>query len=365
MSERYTKLFALPENLYSVGAPVVIAAGALQKDNQAGKVFAQLKIRNIQDKAIKAATVKIVPFDTAGKPLGGAVDYQYLDLSAERDTDFGQKVPVMLPNAATRSFSVSVEEVIYSDNSTWTGHGETWEPLSAPVPLEKALEDGELAKQYRIKHGADCKCIFKKEKDLWRCACGALNHDGETNCHSCQREAATLAALNVDELKAERDKRFDAERKKKRKTKKLFVFGILTVIVVITAMKLISNLLEAQREEAAKIFMQTDYYKAWEEVAEESTDDFCAVSYNSSNKEIHIDFYFETMLKESGIHIMFNKIPEYYDNYDIDVSEMIEPIAKQYKEQFSKLDGYDPDIPIVCTLCVASYYPVTLWETVI
>ena len=102
MSDRYSKLFALSENLYSVGAPVVIAAGALQKDNQTGKVFAQLKIRNIQDKVIKAATVKITPFDTVGKPLGGTVDYQYLDLSAKRDTDFGQKTPVMLKEAADR-----------------------------------------------------------------------------------------------------------------------------------------------------------------------------------------------------------------------------------------------------------------------
>lgn len=126
MSERYSKLFALSENLYSAGAPVVIAAGALQKDNQTGKVFAQLKIRNIQDKVIKAATVKITPFDTVGKPLGGTVDYQYLDLAAGRDTDFGQKTPVMLKEAATRSFAVSVSEVIFSDNSIWTasdGHG--------------------------------------------------------------------------------------------------------------------------------------------------------------------------------------------------------------------------------------------------
>lgn len=186
MSERYSKLFALSENLYSAGAPVVIAAGALQKDNQTGKVFAQLKIRNIQDKIIKAATVKITPFDTAGKPLGGTVDYQYLDLAAGRDTDFGQKTPVMLKEAATRSFAVSVSEVIFSDNSIWTASDEAWEPLSAPVTPEKEFTDVELAKQYRVKYGADCKCVFKKEKDLWRCACGAVNHNSEKNCHSCQ-----------------------------------------------------------------------------------------------------------------------------------------------------------------------------------
>ena len=263
MSERYSKLFALSENLYSAGAPVVIAAGALQKDNQTGKVFAQLKIRNIQDKVIKAATVKITPFDTVGKPLGGTVDYQYLDLSAGRDTDFGQKTPVMLKEAATRSFAVSVSEVIFSDNSIWTASNEAWEPLPAPVTPEKAFTDGELAKQYRVKYGTDCTCVFKKEKDLWRCACGAVNHDSERNCHSCQREAAALAALNVEELKADRDRRLAAEQKKAaeekaaakakaKKAKKIAMIAVPLAVVAVVVAVLISNL-KAQQEEAARL----------------------------------------------------------------------------------------------------------------
>ena len=263
MSERYSKLFALSENLYSAGAPVVIAAGALQKDNQTGKVFAQLKIRNIQDKVIKAATVKITPFDTVGKPLGGTVDYQYLDLAAGRDTDFGQKTAVMLKEAATRSFAVSVSEVIFSDNSIWTASDEAWEPLSAPVTPEKAFTDGELAKQYRVKYGTDCTCVFKKEKDLWRCACGAVNHDSERNCHSCQREAAALAALNVEELKADRDRRLAAEQKKAaeekaaakakaKKAKKIAMIAVPLAVVAVVGAVLISNL-KAQQEEAARL----------------------------------------------------------------------------------------------------------------
>ena len=264
MSERYSKLFALSENLYSAGAPVVIAAGALQKDNQTGKVFAQLKIRNIQDKSIKATTVKITPFDTVGKPLGGTVDYQYLDLSAERDTDFGQKTPVILKEAATRSFSVSVLEVVFSDDSVWTTSNEAWEPFSPPVALETALSDNELAKQYQVKYGADCKCIFKREKDLWRCACGAINHNSEKNCHSCQRGAAALAALNVEELKADRDRRLAAEQKKAaeekaaaaeqtKKTKKIAMIAAPIVVVAIVAAVLISNFVKVQQEEAARL----------------------------------------------------------------------------------------------------------------
>ena len=37
MSERFSKLFTLPENLYCPGAPVMIAAGAIQKDNETGR----------------------------------------------------------------------------------------------------------------------------------------------------------------------------------------------------------------------------------------------------------------------------------------------------------------------------------------
>ena len=119
MSERYSKLFSLLENLYAAGSPVVIAAGALLKDNQTGKVIAQLKMRNISQKPIKAAKVSIHPLDTVGNPLGGKIEYQYLDLSAARDEDFGQKAPVALADASTRSFTTSVEEIVFADNSIW------------------------------------------------------------------------------------------------------------------------------------------------------------------------------------------------------------------------------------------------------
>ncbi len=89
MSERYTRLFSLPENLYAEGAPVLIAAGALLKDNQTGNVLAQLKFKNIGFKTIKAIKVRITLLDTVGRSLGNPITYQYLDLSASRDSEFG------------------------------------------------------------------------------------------------------------------------------------------------------------------------------------------------------------------------------------------------------------------------------------
>ena len=75
MSERYTRLFALPENLYAASSPVVIAAGTLLKDNQTGNVVAQLKLRSISPKRIAAVKVRLHLRSTAGDPIGEPVDF--------------------------------------------------------------------------------------------------------------------------------------------------------------------------------------------------------------------------------------------------------------------------------------------------
>lgn len=165
MSERYSRLFALPENLYTVGSPVIIAAGTLLKDTQTGKIIAQLKLKSISAKAIKAVKVKLDLFDTAGNPLEESVVHDYLDLNVPRDIEFGQKNPVMVPNAKTRSYKASVTEVVFGDRSVWTTDGENWEPLSKPSRL--AFDDYELQKQYELEFGINSTYEPKVVKDLW------------------------------------------------------------------------------------------------------------------------------------------------------------------------------------------------------
>ena len=129
MAERYTRLFSLSENLYAEGSPVVVSAGVLSKDNQTGKVIAQLKIKNISDKVIKAARVELATFDTVGQPIGESFLFEYLDLSASRDDEFGQKTPILISETSVRSFNVTVKQIIFSDNTIWSGGASVWQPL--------------------------------------------------------------------------------------------------------------------------------------------------------------------------------------------------------------------------------------------
>ena len=54
MAERYSQLYLLPEDLYTPGAPLVIAAGALLRDTLTGQLIAQLKLQSITVKTITA-----------------------------------------------------------------------------------------------------------------------------------------------------------------------------------------------------------------------------------------------------------------------------------------------------------------------
>lgn len=251
MSERYSKLFSLPENLYSAGSPVVIAAGALLKDNQTGKVIAQLKIRNIQDWRIKAATVCITPLDTVGNPLGDTVRYQYLDLNAGRNEEFGQKAAIALPDASTRSFAVCVNEVVFVQNTIWTETSACWERLRVPDSL-KSLGNSELIKQFRMEYGNDCKNLLLEEKDLWHCVCGGLNHTDENQCHHCRKSLSELRAIDFDKLQKEKDARVAAEKEQAEKeaaaakahAKKMGKIAAIVVpilVVLIVAAVIISN----------------------------------------------------------------------------------------------------------------------------
>ena len=211
MSERYSKLFALSENQYANGSPVVIAAGALLKDNQTGKVVAQIKLRSIDARRIKAAMVCVIPFDTVGNPIGDSVRYQYLDLNVARNEEFGQKVAIALPNPSTRSFAVTVEEVVFATNTVWSATGEPWEVLPVPSSIGR-VHGAELEKQFRMKYGADSKNLPLSEKDLWYCACGALNRIGEHECHICGKSYAKMRNIDFDALHREKNVRVAAEK---------------------------------------------------------------------------------------------------------------------------------------------------------
>ncbi len=236
MSERYSRLFSLPENLYSTGSPLLIEAGALLKDNQSDKILAQLKFHSLSIKSIKAVTVALYAKDVVGNRLGDKVEYQYLDLTANRDSTFGQKTPIVLPDATTRSFSAEIIGVVFSDNTLWSGSNEQWEPFPPKIPLPDVISDLEMQKQYRLELGNNKNFVYKEYKDLWYCSCGALNHNDEGCCHTCQSQQVQFKNLDLLSMRFRKDERLDEEEKQQKiKEKKWKKFVSVTILTCCTA----------------------------------------------------------------------------------------------------------------------------------
>lgn len=212
MSERYSRVFSLSENLYATDSPIVIEAGALQKDNQTGSILAQIKMKNISAKVIKAVKVKLTLFDVAGNILADGVEHQYLDLKVSRDESFGSKSAIKLKESTTRSFSVNITAVVFEDGSVWSGTANPWETLSQRTDLLNHFKSIELVKQFELTYGSPCHYVLLEEKDLWHCTCGALNKNNEPKCHKCGKSLKALQELDVPALQAAKEKRVEEER---------------------------------------------------------------------------------------------------------------------------------------------------------
>lgn len=213
MSGRYLRRCALPENLYAEGSPVLIAAGALLEDTKTGSLLMQLKLRSISQKRIQAVTVRVVPQDYEGNPVGEPVERTYENLQVNRGQDFAQKDPVSLSQSAAAMAAVSVQKVIFADGSTWEAEAVVWTPLAGAEKLEDALRTDAQVEEYRTACGPDCAYKPCQERDLWYCTCGAVNHQAETACHHCRRELAALLAIDVSALTAQRAMRIEEAEK--------------------------------------------------------------------------------------------------------------------------------------------------------
>lgn len=139
MSERYVKVFSGEPNLYTENAPVVIQASALLKDTETGTMIAQLKFQNISGRVISYMKATITQLDAVSNPLGDAMAFEYLDLSAADKDDFGSKKPLPLPNASTRAFRVGVSTVGFADGSVWTGDNTDWKAEAEDSAVSKAV----------------------------------------------------------------------------------------------------------------------------------------------------------------------------------------------------------------------------------
>ena len=283
--ERYTRLYTLPENLYTQGSPVTIAAGALLLDNQTGSVMAQLKFRNVSQHDIKAVFVSVEAFDVAHTQLSGVESYQYLDLQEKRDAEFGQKQAIRLPDATARSFAPRCTRVVLDDDTLWEApENAAWESLPKPTPISEKVS-GELLEQHKRDTAEYAVYAPESFSGLWLCTCGELNEETEETCHICRLSRQTQTdALNEEALQehltayeaaeAEKAEKLRAEQEaieaekaaeravRKKKARKIFaIIGAAALLCVAVALLITKVIIPNNKYNAAAALMNDGQYE--------------------------------------------------------------------------------------------------------
>ncbi len=202
MSERYQMVYKMPSNLFFDGCPVLIEAGAIQKDTMTGKILAQLKLYNISSKTIVACKVRLKAYSVSDDQLDGVNSFSYLDLQVNGGEFFGTKTPIYLPDLETRRISVAVTQVVFSDNDSWSNDEDVeWSAVPDSKAINQYIQDEELLKQYRIIVGNNSAFYPQKINGLFLCTCGNINLESVERCNKCHREYSKLIQiLDVEEL---------------------------------------------------------------------------------------------------------------------------------------------------------------------
>lgn len=259
-NKNYTFLQRLPADIYTGGAPFVIKAGALLKNEETGQVLLQLKFKNISDKTIKAVSVKAAAKSVAGAELPGIEKYEYLDLSAAPNKEFGDRRAIELPDRTTRQVEVNGVEAVFADGTIWSApSGADWEPLPAQEELGRRLSEPGLIQQYIRETTPLAAYVPDSPLDIWRCTCGQINRNGQGVCGKCGlgREQV-FSALNEEELtvkKAEYDEltrqKEEENNRKKEALKKKRIKRWLVIGPIIAALLICGLVMKHVREKSA------------------------------------------------------------------------------------------------------------------
>jgi hypothetical protein len=202
MSERYKIIHKLDKALYAEGAPVIIKAGALVSDTEKGRLHVQLKFQNIVDKTITLLKAKVTLMDSIGRPLN-ELEKQYLDLSANRSSEFGANVAIAVTESATRQFSVIVTEVCFADGTVCSVNDAAWEEMPAQEELGSKFTSAEALKEFNLNCCDKAKYIPLVYKDVWCCSCGNVNKKEKAQCDACGANLQTMQGADDATLRCD------------------------------------------------------------------------------------------------------------------------------------------------------------------
>ena len=285
MSTGYTIVARNDEMYYVEDAPVILKTFAITKDEQTGKVLLQCKFENLASDKVVSIQVSVKCFSIDMIPQEGVKHFAYMDLYANKHAEFGDTVPVYLPNTETRNVEISLKKIVFSGGQIWQKEGDTRfkkldfqnTPITALAPLDEQYKrELETLTNHWIGHSA-----LPEEKGIFmRCGCGKVLLKNELRCPLCGIDIEKLLKIQDKDLLFKHQEEFnenqlleqqqkeEEERRKKKRNKKIIKIIIVAVLVAVAALAAGYGILTAlygdDYDKACDAFKNEEYEAAQE-----------------------------------------------------------------------------------------------------
>lgn len=210
MKKKSAVLYSLPSPMLTEGCDLVIRAGELLRKPKTNEIFCHFDIIGLQDCSLSSVTLTLSFFNGQKKLLGDS-QYVFTEISLLRGQSIGEKDEVPVPYKAARSFTARISSITDKSGKELLFSEDDVIILSGRRLLEDALGDPELAEQFRVRYGADCRYLRSEQAGLWFCVCGCINKSSDRSCPVCHRARKALTDVNLDSLRAEASVRIKNE----------------------------------------------------------------------------------------------------------------------------------------------------------
>lgn len=210
--ERYKIISSGSQTEWLRGCPIKIDKYNILFDTIENINILQAKYQNISKKAVKSMWIAIDGWDDAMDKTITLNNIAYLNVNVEIRGYFGANIPVKLNSASTSNVKISIEKVVFDDDSVWRNNNIE---ASVSLPVISAAEKfGDLYEQYCIeaeKLSLSNTNAFIDDVDFWVCPCGQGNEKSDERCCSCNTSRDTLLKISdINYLADEKEKRLEA-----------------------------------------------------------------------------------------------------------------------------------------------------------
>lgn len=206
------------EKLLQKGCNIEIQEQKLLK-SESNKIYAQMKMKNLGKKPIKAVFIGIDEYDILHQLISENFEYQYLDLDIWRGEEFGSELTIELSHITSREIKIRIEKVVYLDGKIWSNNNREEPQYFKDFKLMNEILSKELVEQYR-RESDDANYItdediycYEEIENNWICTCGGWNFCDEVRCYKCGKQRMWIKRLFDEEILREKFEKYQFQQK--------------------------------------------------------------------------------------------------------------------------------------------------------